>query len=182
MPLADWPSRDPDCAVCRALVGPAPKRIPYIPPRRVGDVRRADRIRGVLLGALLGDAIGQLHERGLRADWNQIRPGTLRAGGAGQLTVFTAEGLLRMAVRADIKGIGPAYGVMRHAYDGWMFTQGKVPDKVKQHWAAGSSSWPIGWLVRRHELHRVVDGFSGTIAALKTLDLDIALDGREFMH
>lgn len=177
-----WPEPPTDCPVCRALTGPEPGAIIYPISHRIGDVRRADRIRGALLGLLVADALGRMRDEGHSPDWARVLPGTLAAGGAGQLSLFTAEGVLRMMVRLDIKGIGPAFGVMRHAYDGWMFTQSKVPPKVRDHWVTGGDHWPVGWLVRRHELHRVVGGFAGTISSLQSLDLNVEIEAGEFNH
>lgn len=176
-PLQAWPVRDPDCVVCQSLGGADPPLITCPPPERLDEFQAYDRIRGVLVGGALGDAAGRLAGQGQHLDLDRLTAGGLETGGATQLSLFTAEGLLRMLVRYDIKGIGPAFLVMRHAYDGWVFTQQRVPSEVRQHWASGSDHWPIGWLVRRHELHVRRDGFGGTIAALgRIVDVDL-VDG-----
>jgi hypothetical protein len=131
----------------------------------------------VLVASALGDAAAKSRVQGPSFDLDRRTPGSLRTGGATQLSLFTAEGLIRMLVRFDIKGIGPAFLVMRHAYDGWMFTQQRVPADVRRHWQAGLDHWPLGWLVRRHELHVRAEGFDGTVAALgRIIDVDL-VDG-----
>ena len=42
-----------------------------------------------------------------------------------QMTLFTAEGLLRAAVRARLKGICHPPSVVDHAYARWLWTQGE---------------------------------------------------------
>lgn len=76
---------------------------------------RLSRVRGLLLGLALGDSLAtdQPSERG-----------SLRATVTTQLACFTAEGLIRMWVRGDHKGIGPAPGVVRNAYRRWAMIQG----------------------------------------------------------
>lgn len=80
------------------------------PPAVVRRVQRLSRVRGLLLGAALGDAI--------------TSPGTsLRVSVTTQLSCFTAESLIRMWVRGDNKGIGPALGLAWRAYQRWAHVQ-----------------------------------------------------------
>jgi len=95
-------------------------------------------------------------------------PTSLRTEAATSLALFTAEGALRMLVRSHAKGIGPAWTVIRHAYDRWLFAQGLPAELVGRSWAGGGSSWPDGWLIAQHVLHRPVDGFPATVAALRS--------------
>ena len=68
-----------------------------------------------------------------------------------------------MQVRFAAKGIGPAWGVIRHALDRWMVTQDRAPNTT---FAWQPEAWPDGWLVRQHRLHRRVEGFGATVEAL----------------
>ena len=95
------------------------------------------RFRGCLLGGAVGDALGapvefltlaQLHERygphGIRdMDEAYGRVGAITDD--TQMTLFTAEGLLRAHLRAMTKGIeGAAVRLVRDAYLRWLHTQG----------------------------------------------------------
>lgn len=76
---------------------------------------RLSRVRGLLLGLALGDSL---------ATDQQSERGSLRATVTTQLACFTAEGLIRMWVRGDHKGIGPTLGVVWNAYLRWAMIQG----------------------------------------------------------
>ncbi|QXI66090.1 ADP-ribosyl-[dinitrogen reductase] glycohydrolase (plasmid) [Paracoccus marcusii] len=96
------------------------------------------RIRACLFGGAMGDALGAEIEF-----WslNRIRarfPGGLTEmpphdGRAGritddtQMTLFTAEGLIRAVVRGQARGICAPEGVVHHALLRWYRTQGGVP-------------------------------------------------------
>jgi len=87
-------------------------------PAGPDDVQRAarlSRVRGLLLGLALGDAL----TRGEPSD-----RGVLRATVTTQLACFTAEGLIRTWVRAEHRGIGPALGLVWNAYRRWAMIQG----------------------------------------------------------
>lgn len=84
----------------------------------VDGVRRAtrlSRVRGLLLGLALGDSL---------ATDQQSERGSLRATVTTQLACLTAEGLIRMWVRGDHKGIGPTLDVVWNAYRRWAMIQG----------------------------------------------------------
>lgn len=119
---------------------------------------RRERYLGCLLGGAVGDALGAPVEFISRAQMlkNFGPEGITRYapayGGIGmitddtQMTLFTAEGLLRSWVRGRLKGITTAEGVTAHAYLRWLQTQGEQPRKT-----------PIdgepGWLIGHRELH-----------------------------
>jgi ADP-ribosylglycohydrolase len=89
-----------------------------VAPAKAEDVQRAmrlSRVRGLLLGLALGDAL---------ASDKQFERGTFYATVTTQLASFTTEGLIRMWVRGDHKGIGPALGVVWNAYRRWAMIQG----------------------------------------------------------
>ncbi|MER6501003.1 ADP-ribosylglycohydrolase family protein [Streptomyces sp. NPDC001455] len=98
--------------------------------------RRA-RVRGCLLGGAIGDALGNPVEflslagirrahgehgvRGLLADEEGV---VGRVTDDTQMTLFTAEGLIRAHSRAAAKGIGGAEtAILRNAYLRWLDTQ-----------------------------------------------------------
>lgn len=65
-----------------------------------------------------------------------------------QMTLFTAEGLVRAYVRARLKGICSPEAVVQHAYLRWLLTQGVTP--VAE--IAAADDWPDGWLIKEHGL------------------------------
>ena len=150
------------CQTCGRLPPGEPAAIRWPAPVEADEWARDDRIRGALLGLVLGDALGSL-AHAHKAEAVDPSPGSLRTGGATQLALFTAEGVLRMQVRFAAKGIGPAWGVIRHALDRWMVTQDREPNTT---FAWHPEAWPDGWLVRQHRLHRRVEGFGATVEAL----------------
>lgn len=120
--------------------------------------RRA-RYRGCLLGGATGDALGAPVER-LRRKEILARFGPLgirdhapaygRVGAITddtQLTLFTADGLLRSWVRGRMTGTTTEVGVTSHAYLRWLATQGY--DRVE---VVGDQ--PVGWLIQHEQLHQ----------------------------
>jgi ADP-ribosyl-[dinitrogen reductase] hydrolase len=97
------------------------------------------RIRGCLLGGAVGDALGapveflSLAEIRRRFGPDGIRDYAHAYGRLGaitddtQMTLFTAEGLLRAWVRGTVKGLYHPPGVIHHAYLRWLVTQGAYP-------------------------------------------------------
>lgn len=123
------------------------------------DLTLLDRIRGCLLGGAVGDAIGAPIEF---ASWSEIRATHGEAGVTGmepaygrrgaitddtQMTMFTAEGLIRAAVRLHHKGITTVTGVVWHAYQRWLVTQG---EEQAGNWRDEKVD---GWLVEVAGLH-----------------------------
>lgn len=98
-------------------------------------VRIQDQIRGGLLGAAAGDALGycvqelslnEIHERfgpeGIRG--YDTENGYALISANTQLALFTANGLLHGQTRGALRGImGPYIGYLRLAYQDWMKTQ-----------------------------------------------------------
>ena len=127
-------------------------RLPRIPQ----DSRVQSRYRGCLLGGAVGDALGAPIEfmsgaQILRA----FGPGGIQEfvpafGKLGaitddtQMTLFTAEGLMRAMVRSQLKGICDPAGVMAFAYLRWLHTQGG-----KHFLQEGRLN---GWLIGQPEL------------------------------
>jgi ADP-ribosyl-[dinitrogen reductase] hydrolase len=78
-----------------------------------------------------------------------------------QMTLFTAEGMLRGFVRGSLRGIGPAYAsVTTGAYQRWLRTQGLYSER----YGAGHMN---GWLISHPELHHQRAPGNTCIAALK---------------
>jgi ADP-ribosylglycohydrolase len=99
-------------------------------------VSATERFRGCLLGGAIGDALGAPVEFMTRKDIvgrfgsGGIRDFVPAYGVTGaitddtQMSLFTAEGLLRAHVRGCLRGISIFAGVTGHAYLRWLETQG----------------------------------------------------------
>lgn len=100
----------------------------------------SDRFIGCLLGGAVGDALGAPIEfMAYREIVRRFGPSGVSDylpayGGLGritddtQMTLFTADGVIRSAVREEHKGITTVEGVTAHAYLRWLQTQGERPD------------------------------------------------------
>lgn len=116
------------------------------------------RFLGCLLGGAVGDALGapvefmSLDE--IRATFGRqgIRNFAASYGRLGtitddtQMTLFTAEGLIRGWMRGQTRGIASYSSVVAHAYLRWLVTQGGKP-------ACELIPDSEGWLVGHRELH-----------------------------
>jgi ADP-ribosylglycohydrolase len=117
--------------------------------------------RGCLLGGAVGDALGAPVEFMARDEiLRHFGPAGIAAyapgyGGAGtitddtQLTLFTAEGLLRAWVRGCFNGHSSIPAITRLAYLRWLRTQQETPGTEDAE-AAGLD----GWLIQQSELHQ----------------------------
>jgi ADP-ribosylglycohydrolase len=117
-----------------------------------------DRFLGCFLGGAVGDALGAPVEfMGLdeirrafgRQGIRDFAPAYGRLGAITddtQMTLFTAEGLIRGWLRGQTKGIASYPSVVAHAYLRWLLTQGREP---KCELAPGGD----GWLFGHRELH-----------------------------
>lgn len=117
------------------------------------------RVRGALLGGAVGDALGApveflslaaIRERFGPAGVQDYAEAYGRHGAITddtQMTLFTAEGLLRAWVRLRLKGICGVAGVIHHAYLRWLLTQGFTP------WNPAVSIGTDGWLFATPALH-----------------------------
>ncbi|PLW84315.1 ADP-ribosylglycohydrolase [Kineobactrum sediminis] len=115
--------------------------------------------RGCLIGGAVGDALGGSVEFMSRADiLGKFGPAGITAyapayGRIGaitddtQMTLFTAEGLLRAHVRSRMRGTVAAYtSVTAHALQRWLLTQGSRAQ-------ADLDVSEDGWLIRQRDLH-----------------------------
>lgn len=116
-----------------------------------------ERFRGCLLGGAVGDALGAPVEFMSHAEIvrrfgaNGIRDYAPAYGMSGaitddtQMTLFTAEGLLRAHVRGCMRGLTTYAGVTDHAYLRWLETQG-----VKSPLEIGRDGWLWGIKALHH--------------------------------
>ena len=100
---------------------------------------RRSRVRACLLGGAIGDALGAPIEfmtlSRIRREFgpqgvSEMVGGEWPAGTITddtQMTLFTAEGLLRARTRADERGFCHPPGLVCHAYLRWLITQGMQP-------------------------------------------------------
>ena len=158
----------------RPLASPVPR-----PPVALDRARQA-RFRGCLLGGAAGDALGApvefmgLPEIRARFGAAGIRDFVPYAGKAGaitddtQMTLFTAEGLLRCANRGRVRGIGPDFTrVLGNAYRRWLHTQGEGSRR--------DTEFLSGWLIRNRDLYaRRAPGIT-CLGALRAMGSDIRL-------
>lgn len=126
----------------------------------VGPLETKERFRGCLLGGAVGDAVGAPVEfcslAGVRARFGPNGVSApigdeLTATDDTQMTLFTAEGLIRSSVRWRSKGISHTASIVRHAYMRWLHTQGVPWRDVGQSFGLRE---PNGWLVAEERLHR----------------------------
>ena len=120
------------------------------------------RVRGSLLGGAVGDALGaaveflSLTEIHNRFGPEGVRDYALAYGRRGaitddtQMTLFTAEGLMRAWVREETRGFCSVELVMFHAYLRWLLTQGLHPSNPDVK--IGTDGWLFG--VRASRLSR----------------------------
>lgn len=120
--------------------------------------RKKDYFRGCLLGGAVGDALGGpvefLRYKDIINKYGQEGIQNLVCSASGkaeitddtQMTLFTAEGILRSETRGNEKGICHPPSVVYFAYERWLNTQGYP--KLKGH------DWIYdGWLLGVNELH-----------------------------
>jgi len=115
--------------------------------------RNKDHFRGCLLGGAIGDALGWpvefLSMTEIKKKYGEEGITDLVAGIDGkaeitddtQMTLFTAEGLLRAESRRREKGISRPPFVVYNAYLRWLHTQGYPQNKDKNSICDG---WLIG--------------------------------------
>ncbi|WP_018229653.1 ADP-ribosylglycohydrolase family protein [Methyloversatilis universalis] len=121
------------------------------------DAPLVSRFRGCLLGGAVGDALGAPVEFWSRSEITLhfgpegVRDYMPAYGHIGaitddtQMTLFTADALLRSHVRGSTKGIGAHGGLMRRSYLRWYRTQGYSHGEV-------DDGHMDGWLLTHRDL------------------------------
>ncbi len=125
-------------------------------PRRPTDQQLQSRYRGCLLGGAVGDALGapvefmnasEITSHFGAAGIQEFVPAFGRLGAITddtQMTLFTAEGVLRSVVRGTLRGLCHAPTVIAHAYMRWLHTQGRNHPSQER--------CLDGWLIGHREL------------------------------
>lgn len=142
-------------------------------PRQPSDPVVRGRFRGCLLGGAVGDALGApvefMSEEDIAREFgpggiDKLAPAYGRLGAITddtQLTLFTAEGLMRGYIREHVRGICHPPSVIAYAYLRWLHTQGEVH--------SAHDKCLDGWLITNRELfERRAPGLT-CIAALRAL-------------
>lgn len=139
----------------------APDPMATLPPAFKLNLR--ERFVGCLLGGAIGDALGAPVEF---TSWREIErrygPSGIRTfasayGGKGritddtQMTLFTAEGLIRAEHRLADRGLANVDAVVHRAYLRWLSTQ--VRDSRDVPWDPEIGEDVSGWLVTQEFLH-----------------------------
>lgn len=106
--------------------------------RHEGPATWESKVRGLMLGLAVGDAVGSK-----RSDVPQTD--MLEAGCATQLAAWTVEGLLRTATRYGGWVIGNPTDVVLHAYQRWALLRGENPASgVRWHADGLEKGWLFG--------------------------------------
>ncbi len=134
--------------------------------------KTVEKLIGCLLGGAVGDALGAPIEfmrwpeivakfgpSGLH-DFAQL-PGTACITDDTQMTMFTAEGLIRAKVRGDRRGVCHPPSVVHHAYLRWLETQGRKAKVEIGH---------DGWLFGVADLHHTRAPGLTCLSALQATD------------
>jgi ADP-ribosylglycohydrolase len=157
-------------------------------PGELARLRR--RARGCLLGGALGDALGAAVEfltlASIRSTYGprgieKLETAYGRVGAVTddtQMTLFTAEGLIRASVRGRSRGICHPPAVVHHAYRRWLHTQRaaeaaagrRAAPKKRGAKRPPPESEPVidGWLVTQSVLHHRRAPGATCLAALES--------------
>jgi ADP-ribosyl-[dinitrogen reductase] hydrolase len=154
----DWSPQSPETNQQRAFVRDWPQReagrLAALRHAPDGTRRRREFYRGCLLGGGVGDALGAPVEfQSLDQIRHAFGPGGIadfapaygRLGAITddtQMSLFTAEGLLRAVCRDNHKGLCDPGDVLHHAYARWLATQG---ERSRCAWDPAKFD---GWLIR----------------------------------
>lgn len=137
-----------------------------------------NRILACLLGGAVGDALGapvefaslaEIRARYGPAGITDFQTAYGRVGAITddtQMTLFTAEGLLRAFSRYETKGICHVPSVIHHAYLRWLFTQGERPRAE----VARGAQWPDGKLIRDQRLFSLRAPGNTCLSALRAVN------------
>ncbi len=154
----------------------AQSNTPALKQKRQQQRTLKNRFMGCLLGGAVGDALGapvefdsrsqilqQFGPQGI-ADYADAYGGIGKITDDTQMTLFTAEGLIRAWVRGRERGISSFEGVTAHAYLRWLRTQGIQPTC---HVDIADDN--CGWLFRHRELHSQRAPGNTCISALRDM-------------
>lgn len=135
-----------------------------------------NRFLGCLLGGAVGDAMGapveflsrseilrQFGTKGVTG-YSEAYGGIGKITDDTQMTLFTAEGLVRAWVRGRERGITNFGGVTAHAYLRWLRTQG-----IQSTCDVDITDANCGWLFRQRELHSKRAPGNTCISALRDM-------------
>nr|WP_057930205.1 ADP-ribosylglycohydrolase family protein [Burkholderia ambifaria] len=144
-------------------------------PRVPSDPIKRSRFHGCLLGGAVGDALGapvefmsapEIRQRFGIAGIHSYAQAYGRLGAITddtQMTLFTAEGMLRGYVRGAMRGIGAVFAnVTSHAYLRWLLTKGYRSEVLEEN-------EPTGWLLSNQELFSLRAPGRTCIAALRAV-------------
>lgn len=122
--------------------------------------------RGCLIGGAIGDALGwpvefmrcndifrKYGENGVTG-LSVGKNGKAEISDDTQMTIFSAEGILRANTRMKLKGICHVPSVVYHAYLRWLHTQGypKI-DELNETYNGCYCGIYDGWIIKINELH-----------------------------
>ena len=139
------------------------------------DVSARDRVLGCFLGGAIGDALGapiefqslaEIHHQFGPAGLTSYAPAYGKLGAITddtQMTLFTAEGLIRAKTRMADRGICNVPCIVHRAYCRWLVTQGG-PDIEDPDLGPATS----GWLITNQELHARRAPGTTCLSALET--------------
>jgi ADP-ribosylglycohydrolase len=142
-------------------------------PQPLPAVRR--RFRGCLIGGAVGDALGapvefmslaEIRAQFGRAGITELTTAFDRKGAITddtQMSLFTAEGLLRGYVQTGGRDLRAVIAAVAHAYTRWLRTQGVQPGVA--------DSDADGWLYEQRELHVQRVPGATCIAALQRMSV-----------
>jgi hypothetical protein len=145
------------------------------------EISLQSRVRGCLLGGAIGDALGapvefmrmpQVKNRFGPDGIVDYAPAYGRIGAITddtQMTLFTAEGLMRAFVRQNLKGICSVPSVVCHAYLRWLATQGVFPK-------AGLEIGKDGWLWGGHRVVYIFTEVTGRLNLYYDIELRKPID------
>lgn len=139
---------------------------------RLPDPSPAERLRGALVAATVGDAFGHAIEHGTvtAVPWSpdyRLRDehalteysltGPTPSTSVGQLLAFSLEGVIRSHVAGRTTGDPALLSRVQYAYQRWLFTQ-PTSDGRRRDWRACAGQYspapgPDGWLVGAELVH-----------------------------
>lgn len=129
-------------------------------PRHDAPATPDSKVRGLMLGLALGDAIGSK-----RSD---VAPtGPLEAGAATQLAAWTTEGLLRCATRYGGHVVGNPFGAVEGAYQRWAMLRGESPAPGTQWHTHANNPEHRGWLLEVPAMTKKRGSSPSTLKAIR---------------